>query len=133
MARTEIRGDQIKDNSLTGDDIDESSLIFSLTGPKTSNYTIAETDYCIVADCNGGNVTLTLPSATDAMSGRVYVIKRLDFGNSGGGNTLTISRNGKNIDGVANDQVLANRDALVLQCLDAAGGWILIGSYMVPL
>jgi hypothetical protein len=133
MPKTEIRGAQVKDNSLTGDDIDEGSLIFNLTGPKTSNYAIAETDYCIVADCNGGGVTLTLPSATDAMSGRVYVIKRLDSGNSGGGNVLTVSRNGKNIDGVANDQVLANRDCSVFQCLDASGGWILIGSYMAPL
>ena len=133
MPKTEIRVAQVKDNSLTGDDIDEGSLIFNLTGPKTSNYAIAETDYCIVADCNGGGVTLTLPSTTDAMSGRVYVIKRLDSGNSGGGNILTISRNGKNIDGMTNDQVLANRDGLVLQCLDASGGWILIGSYMVPL
>lgn len=133
MAKTEIRGAQIKDNSLTGDDIDEGSLLFNLTGPKTSNYTIAETDYSIVADCNSGGVTLTLPSATNAMSGRMYVIKRLDSGNNGGSNMLTISRNGKNIDGIANDQVLANRDALVLQCLDASGGWILIGSYMVPL
>jgi hypothetical protein len=133
MAKTEIRGGQIKDDSLTGDDIDEGTLIFNLTGPKTSNYTIAETDYCVVADCNGGNVTLTLPSAADEMSGRVYVVKRLDSGNSGGGNTLTVSRNGKNIDGAASDKILANQDALVLQCLDAAAGWILIGSYMVPL
>ena len=133
MPKTEIRGEQIKDNSLTGDDIDESSLLFSISGPKSSDYTITENDYCVVGDCNGGNVTLTLPSAADDMSGRIYVIKRLDTGNSGGGNTLTISRNGKNIDGVANDQVLANRDALALQCLNASGGWILIGSYMMPL
>ena len=67
------------------------------------------------------------------MSGRTYVIKRLDSGNNGGGNTLTVSRNGKNIDGVGNDQILANRDALVFMCLDASSGWILISSYMLPL
>ena len=133
MGKTEIRGDQIKDDSLTGDDVDESTLIFSVTGPKTSDYSIAETDYCVVADCNGSGVTLTLPAATNPMSGRVYVIKRLDSGNSGGGNVLTVSRNSKNIDGIGNDQTLANRDALVFQCLGAIPGWILIGSYMVPL
>tara|TARA_R100001163_G_C5008368_1_gene155109 strand:+ start:31 stop:432 length:402 start_codon:yes stop_codon:yes gene_type:complete len=133
MAKTEIRGDQIKDDSLTGDDVDESTLIFSVNGPKTSNYTIVEEDYCVVGDCNGGAVTLTLPVATSAMTGRIYVIKRLDSGNNGGGNVLTVSRNGKKIDAIENDQSLANRDALVFQCLGASAGWILIGSYMVPL
>jgi hypothetical protein len=133
VAKTEIRGTQVKDNSLTGDDIDEGSLLFNLTGPKTSSYTIAETDYCVVADCNGGGVTLTLPSATDVMSGRMYVIKRLDSGNSGGGNMLTISRNGKNIDNFAGDVLLANLDALVLQCIGASGGWIRIGSFLAPI
>ena len=133
MAKTEIRGAQIKDDSLTGDDIDESTLIFNLVGPKTSNYTIAETDYCVVADCNSGNFTLTLPSSTDAMSGRTYVVKRLDSGNSGGGNMLTISRNSKNIDGVAGDVLLANLEALVFQCIGADGGWIRIGTFLPPL
>jgi hypothetical protein len=133
MAKTEIRGGQIKDDSLTGDDIDESTLIFNVVGPKTSNYTIAETDYSVVADCNSGNVTLTLPSSTDAMSGRTYVVKRLDSGNSGGGNMLTISRNGKNIDNFAGDVLLANLEALVLQCIGADGGWIRIGTFLPPL
>ena len=133
MPKTEIRGSQVKDNSLTGDDIDESSLIFSIAGPKTSNYTITEDDYCVVGDCNSDSVTLTLPVSSDEMSGRIYVIKRLDTGNSGGSNTLTVFRNNKNIDGFASNQVMANRDAIVLQCVNAAAGWIIIGSYVVPL
>ena len=40
---------------------------------------------------------------------------------------------GKNIDGVAGDKTLANQDALVFQCLNAASGWIIIGSYVVPM
>jgi len=40
---------------------------------------------------------------------------------------------GKNIDGFASNQVMANRDAIVLQCVNAATGWIIIGSYAVPL
>ena len=109
------------------------SVSLKVAGPKTSGYSIAEDDYCVIGDCNGGSITLTLPSATDAMSGRTYVIKRLDSGNSGGGNTLTVSRNGKNIDGFAGDKTLANQDALIFQCLNAASGWIIIGSYVVPM
>jgi hypothetical protein len=67
------------------------------------------------------------------MLGRIYTIKRLDSGNSGGGNMLTISRNGKNIDGIAGDVLLANLDAVVLQCIGVAGGWIRIGSFLAPI
>jgi len=100
---------------------------------RTGAYSITATDFCIVASCNSSAFTLTLPSATDAMAGRIYTIKRMDSGNSGGGNMLTISRNGKNIDNVAGDVLLANLDALVLQCIGASGGWIRIGSFMAPL
>ena len=110
-----------------------SSFSLKAVGPKTSAYTIAEDDACIVGDCNSAAITLTLPSATDAMHGRIYTIKRMDSGNSGGGNMLTISRNGKNIDNVAGDVLLANLDALVLQCIGASGGWIRIGSFLAPL
>tara|TARA_B100000686_G_scaffold351257_1_gene449475 strand:- start:628 stop:1710 length:1083 start_codon:yes stop_codon:yes gene_type:complete len=111
----------------------DGSISLSVSDTKTSSYSILATDQCIIGDCNSSSIVFTLPSATDGMVGRVYTIKRLDSGNNGGGNTLTVSRNGKNIDGVAADQILANKDALVIQCIGAAGGWILIGSYMVPL
>jgi hypothetical protein len=110
-----------------------SSFSVKVTPPKTSAYAIAEDDFCVVGDCNSAAITLTLPSATDAMIGRIYTIKRLDSGASGGSNMLTISRNGKNIDNVAGDLVLANLDAVVLQCIGASGGWIRIGSFMAPL
>ena len=110
-----------------------SSFSLKTVGPKTSAYTIAEDDSCIIGDCNSAAVTLTLPVTTVAMTGRIYTIKRLDSGNAGGGNMLTISRNGKNIDGVAGDVLLANLDALVLQCIGAAAGWIRIGSFLAPL
>jgi hypothetical protein len=110
-----------------------SSFSVKVIPPKTSAYTIAEDDFCVVGDCNSSAFALTLPSATDAMTGRIYTIKRLDSGNSGGSNMLTISRNGKNIDGAAGDVLLANQDALVLQCIGASAGWIRIGSFMAPL
>ena len=100
---------------------------------RTGAYSITATDFCIVADCNSSAFTLTLPSATDAMAGRIYTIKRMDSGNSGGGNMLTISRNGKNIDNVAGDLALANLDAVTLQCIGAAGGWIRTGAFLAPI
>ena len=100
---------------------------------RTSAYTITATDFSIVADCNSSAFTLTLPTATDAMAGRIYTIKRMDSGNSGGSNLLTVSRNSKNIDNLAEDVVLANLDALVLQCIGANGGWIRIGQFLAPM
>jgi hypothetical protein len=108
------------------------SVSFPTGTLRTGAYTITEDDFCIVADCNSSAFTLTLPSATDAMAGRIYTIKRMDSGNSGGGNQLTISRNGKNIDNVAGDLVLANLDAVTLQCIGASGGWIRIGQFLAP-
>ncbi|HIL26183.1 MAG TPA: hypothetical protein EYG21_02140 [Nitrospinaceae bacterium] len=109
-----------------------SSFSVKVIPPKTSAYTITGDDFCVVGDCNSASITLTLPSATDAMTGRIYTIKRLDSGGSGGSNMLTISRNGKNIDGAAGDVLLANLDALVLQCIGAGAGWMRIGSFMAP-
>jgi hypothetical protein len=100
---------------------------------RTGAYSIAEDDFCIVADCNASAFTLTLPSATDAMAGRIYTIKRMDSGNSGGGNQLTISRNGKNIDNIAGDLILSNLEAIVLQCIGASGGWIRTGGFLPPI
>jgi hypothetical protein len=101
--------------------------------PKTGAYSLTATDFCVVADCNSSAFTITLPSATDAMAGRIYTIKRMDSGNSGGSNLLTISRNSKNIDNLAEDVVLANLDALVLQCIGVNGGWIRIGQFLAPM
>jgi hypothetical protein len=109
------------------------SVAFPTGTLRTGAYTITADDFCIVADCNSSAFALTLPSATDAMAGRIYTIKRMDSGNSGGGNMLTVSRNGKNIDNVAGDVLLPNLEALVLQCIGASGGWIRIGSFMAPL
>jgi hypothetical protein len=119
--------------STPGSGLDLNVSISLPTGTsRTSAYTITADDFCIVADCNSSAFTLTLPSATDAMAGRIYTIKRMDSGNSGGGNMLTISRNGKNIDNVAGDVLLANLDALMLQCIGASGGWIRIGQFLAP-
>jgi hypothetical protein len=109
------------------------SVAFPTGTLRTGAYTITADDFCIVADCNSSAFTLTLPVATDAMAGRIYTIKRMDSGNSGGGNMLTVSRNGKNIDNAAGDVVLAHLDAVVLQCIGVSGGWIRIGQFLAPM
>lgn len=59
---------------------------------KTGNYTLVATDDNIVCDTSGGAFTVTLPASPE--NGRVYTITL-----ETAGNTLTISGNGKNING----------------------------------
>ncbi len=44
---------------------------------KTANYTASSTDYMILVNASGGNVTITLPSAIDLYR-REYVVKKID-------------------------------------------------------
>ena len=88
------------------------------------------THHVAVADCNGGSVTLTLPVATTAMAGRQYIIKRADSGGSGGGNSLTIGRNGKTIDGAGSDLgSIENGTSHTLICVGSSG-WIIVDKYV---
>lgn len=65
------------------------------TASKTTNYTVTTSDTVILADCTGGNVTVTLPLASSA-SGYRFCIKRTD----GSANTVSIARSGSDtIDG----------------------------------
>ena len=48
---------------------------------KSANYTLANTDYVILADTTSGNVTLTLPTAV-GQSGRQFVLKKVSYNNS---------------------------------------------------
>jgi hypothetical protein len=92
--------------------------------------TLDDTYHVVAVDCNAASVTLTLPSATAAITGRQYIIKRADSGGSGGGNSLTIARNGANIDGAESDiSSIENGTSHTLICVGGAG-WILVDKYV---
>jgi len=67
----------------------------------TSNYTITSSDYQILVDATGGNITLNLPAVSSVYDatlgvGIIYSIKRMDAS----GNTITVQRAGSDtIDG----------------------------------
>ena len=58
--------------------------------------TLTVSDYIILADATGGNITVTLPDADAVNSGKAYIVKKIDSSS----NTVTISGN-VNIDGSA--------------------------------
>jgi hypothetical protein len=100
------------------------------------NSSVGITDYTCVGDCGpggtNGNMTLTLPVATNDMAGRIYVFKRTDTGGMAPvGSGLTVGRNGKMIDGDSVDFVMNNnRECVTMQCAGAGGGWIILSHYV---
>ena len=96
----------------------------------SGDITLDATYHVVAVDCNSGNVTVTLPSVSESILGRQYIIKRADTGGSGGGNSLTIARNGANIDGSGADLGgIENGTSHTLICLGGAG-WIIVDKYV---
>jgi hypothetical protein len=91
---------------------------------------LGDTHNVVIADCNGGSVTLTLPAATANLTGRRYIIKRADSGGSGGSNDLIIARNGANIDGASSNISEINNGACNTLICIGTNGWIRISEYV---
>lgn len=85
---------------------------------KTGNYTIVRrTDYTVLADTSGGGFTITLPASPT--TGDIYIVRKVSASN-----TLTIARNGKNINGAASDlSVTTDGEVNRLQYDSTSGSW----------
>lgn len=77
------------------------------TTAKTANYTIVATDDNVLCDTSSSAFTITLPASPE--NGRVYAVIL-----ETGGNTLTISGNGKNINGSSTLALTTQGDAAQL-------------------
>jgi|GEM_PF-732768 hypothetical protein len=78
-----------------------------------ATYTILVTDYYIGADTSSNTITLTLPAASAAGSGKTYVIK--DEGGNAAANAITVDGNGsETVDGAATVDVTSPYGALNL-------------------
>ena len=87
---------------------------------KTTSFT-AESGKGYFVDTTSGAITVTLPSSPSAGD----TISFKDYAGTFGTNSLTIARNGKNIQGVANDsEISTNRASIVLVYIDATKGWL---------
>src|SRR5210317_186388 len=85
----------------------------------TATSAVAGNGYFI--DTTSAAHTINLPSSPSA--GDKIAIK--DYAGTFGTNNLTIGRNGNNIQGVANDSLIAtNRASLILVYSDATKGWL---------
>jgi hypothetical protein len=90
------------------------------TTEKTSDFN-AVSGIGYFVDTTSASITATLPSSPSA--GDIVAFK--DYAGTFGTNSLTIDRNGENIQGNANDsQISTNRASVVLVYVDATKGWL---------
>jgi hypothetical protein len=85
-----------------------------------SPYAVGATDYVILANTSGGNLTITLPASP--AQGRWLEIKNIQ----GGTNILTVDRNGKNIDSSAANFTTSTNNLSRTFVYDATFGWALM-------
>ena len=74
---------------------------------KTSDYTVAATDYTVLCGTGGGPVTVTLPASP--VQGQMLIVKNI------GSNPCTVGSNGKNIDGSPIQSVNSQNAVLRMQ------------------
>tara|TARA_Y100000296_G_C5101910_1_gene220434 strand:- start:98 stop:622 length:525 start_codon:yes stop_codon:yes gene_type:complete len=95
----------------------------------SSNTTLTISDSTVLVDASGGNITATLPSASN-ITGRIYTVKRID--STGSYSTTLAVATGDTLEGVANDTAgIAQGQSLTVQC--TGSGWVIIAEYIAPL
>ena len=96
----------------------------------TANDTLDGTHHVAVGDCNSADVTLTLPAATSAITGRQYIIKRADSSNSNAQAFVIAPGSGDAIDGsTSNITGIDDGTSHTLICIGTSG-WILVDKYV---
>lgn len=88
----------------------------------TTALTLDGSQDVVLVDCTTDNVTITLPADPDTDEpGAGYSVVRVD----GSGNTLTVARNGKPINGAASDDTISTQHQAkdYLWSADATYGW----------
>jgi len=121
MARTVIRGEQIKDNSVTGADVDEGSLRYTVRDFNSSGDVLVS-DYCI--RCTSGGITLNLPTRSNN-GGHVVVVKDA-MGNAGSSPIVIDASGDETIDGGLTHRMSENYESVTLIC-DGINGWMVVG------
>jgi hypothetical protein len=98
-----------------------------ITTPKTSNFTAVSGEGYFV-NAAGGTVTITLPASPSANS----IVSVSDYNGSIATNSITIDRNGSNINGDASNYPITKADsAVTFVFVDATAGWTSVNTSSV--
>ena len=89
------------------------------TTKKTADFTAANGEGYFV-DSSGSTITVTLPASPSAGN----IVSVSDYNGSAGTNTITIARNGSNINGnAANYDITKGNSSITFVYVDATAGW----------
>jgi hypothetical protein len=89
---------------------------------KSTDYSPTANDHTMLCDASSGPLTITLPNATAADQGRIYIVKKIDASPNG----VTVAPNGtQSIDG-DRSQVLAEPFELI-EVQSNGSNWFIIG------
>lgn len=91
----------------------------------TSNYTVLATDHMIFANASGGNIAITLPTASGII-GRQYIIKRVD----GSANNVIIDPNASETIEGASNKSLTDQCSVVI--VSDNNNWWITSEYISP-
>tara|TARA_R110002012_G_scaffold21250_1_gene74486 strand:+ start:117 stop:1553 length:1437 start_codon:yes stop_codon:yes gene_type:complete len=98
-----------------------------ITTPKTSDFTAVSGEGYFVNSA-GGAVIVTLPSSPAANS----IVSVSDYVGSAGTNSITVARNGSNINGDASNYIITKQDsAVTFVFVDATAGWTSVNTSSV--
>ena len=99
------------------------SLVAAYSGSVSANYAAVAGDFFIGVDTSSGAITVTLPTATAALAGKMYVIK--DVGGSAGSNAISItgSHDTNSIDGSKDALSIDSNYGAVNLMSDGSAGW----------
>ena len=86
----------------------------------TTNITLDCTNYTVLCNTGGGNITVTLPTNSSILNGRIYVIKKISASN-----ICYINPSGSNIDGVSGNYSITINYTFVKIQSDGANWWII--------
>lgn len=123
MSGGKIRGEQIKDNSITGEDVDEGTFRVPVRDVNSSQ-TLNNDDY--IVRCISGGITLTLPGRANSR-GQVIVIKDALY-NAASSNIVIDGSGSETIDGLASYTMSSNGECATLVC-DGVNGWMVISTF----
>jgi len=111
-------------NSTSGELVVKNISPNSISGIKTTNYTILSTDYVVLCDTLVSNITLTLPSTSSLTLGKEYIIKDY-YGNAGSKNIKIMTTGADKIDTVSEINISTNHGSYSVKYV-YTNGWIVI-------
>ncbi|SHL96036.1 hypothetical protein [Chitinophaga sp. CF418] len=79
----------------------------------TTSYSINDTDNTVLADATGGALTITLPTPSAAIAGRIYTIKKIGTGDIN--NAVTVQPSAGTIEGGANYMIYNDWTFITIQ------------------